>query len=206
MSEQGNPDSTQKQVQSGTFGERAGELALQATIDVLERRLREAYAQFHSIDELTERIKALEEQTHQLQHQLDERYRELAALTGMLVKTEADMQLQQTHVRPSVLSGSRLGRLFVGIRSKVVMRRMRRDIIASGLFDPVWYAVRYPDVAASGIDPLEHYICFGAKEGRGVGPSFDMEAYLIRNPFAIEGNPLLHYLEGAGMAGKGRKQ
>src|SRR5690242_12364109 len=34
-----------------------------------------------------------------------------------------------------------------------------RALIESvGLFDPVFYAERYPDVLAAGIDPLDHYV------------------------------------------------
>lgn len=36
----------------------------------------------------------------------------------------------------------------------------------SDLFDPVWYADAYPDVARSGMDPAEHYLWIGAKLGR----------------------------------------
>ena len=33
-------------------------------------------------------------------------------------------------------------------------------------FDPDWYLRCYPDVAASGIDPLRHYLRHGRREGR----------------------------------------
>ena len=39
-----------------------------------------------------------------------------------------------------------------------------RDLIAR--FDPEWYLAENPDVAASGYDPLEHYVLFGYGEGR----------------------------------------
>jgi hypothetical protein len=32
--------------------------------------------------------------------------------------------------------------------------------------DPVWYLQAYPEVRAEGIDPLQHYVSFGKKEGR----------------------------------------
>jgi hypothetical protein len=40
----------------------------------------------------------------------------------------------------------------------------------SGLFDAEWYVRHYTDVAASGIDPLRHYVQFGASEGRAPIP------------------------------------
>jgi hypothetical protein len=36
----------------------------------------------------------------------------------------------------------------------------------SGAVDSAWYLKRYPDVAASGMDPALHYLRFGAEEGR----------------------------------------
>lgn len=36
----------------------------------------------------------------------------------------------------------------------------------SGLLDAEWYVSRYKDVAASGVDPLRHYVQHGAREGR----------------------------------------
>jgi len=37
-------------------------------------------------------------------------------------------------------------------------------------FDPGWYLAAYPDVALSGLDPLEHYLRYGAPLGRAPGP------------------------------------
>src|SRR5688572_20439802 len=37
-------------------------------------------------------------------------------------------------------------------------------------FNARWYLERYPDVARSGMDPLEHYRHFGRPEGRQPGP------------------------------------
>jgi DNA repair exonuclease SbcCD ATPase subunit len=40
------------------------------------------------------------------------------------------------------------------------------QIKASGLFDAESYLEKNPDVAAAGVDPLLHYICYGLREGR----------------------------------------
>ena len=55
-------------------------------------------------------------------------------------------------------------------------RRLKSDmkvIRRSGLFDAAWYAARYGDVGRSGIDPLYHYVRYGAAEGRDPNPDFD---------------------------------
>ncbi len=62
------------------------------------------------------------------------------------------------------------------------------------LFDPAFYAARYPDVAEA--DALEHYIRHGLSEGRNPNPFFDGAWYRAHNPdVAVSGmDPLLHYL------------
>ncbi len=60
-----------------------------------------------------------------------------------------------------------------------------------------WYRARYPDVAALGMDPAEHYLKYGAMLGRNPGKNFDTRFYLAQNPDAAQSgmNPLLHYAE-----------
>ena len=67
----------------------------------------------------------------------------------------------------------------------------------SVLFDRTWYNATYVDVAAAGVDPAEHYVRFGAAEGREPSPWFSGKAYLEKNPdvAATRANPLLHYIE-----------
>lgn len=69
-------------------------------------------------------------------------------------------------------------------------------VAASGLMDVAWYRRTYPDVADSGIDPLEHFLRFGWREGRDPGLCFSVSYYLERYPDVREAgiNPLVHYL------------
>src|SRR5690606_17529215 len=46
------------------------------------------------------------------------------------------------------------------------LARQRAALLRTGLFDPDWYLRRYDDVAAAGMDPAQHYVEYGAKEGR----------------------------------------
>ena len=66
----------------------------------------------------------------------------------------------------------------------------------SVFFDAAWYSEQYPDVKTAGIEPAEHYLKFGAIEGRNPSDKFDTSFYLTEYPdVAISGqNPLLHYL------------
>ncbi|MEP4891742.1 MAG: hypothetical protein ABJV04_17095 [Aliiglaciecola sp.] len=70
-------------------------------------------------------------------------------------------------------------------------------LLTSEYFDAAWYLETYPDVAASEINPAEHYLKFGAKEGRFPSPQFDGKWYLQRYP-DIAGkdiNPLVHFIK-----------
>jgi len=74
--------------------------------------------------------------------------------------------------------------------------RAERVIARSGLFDNDWYLKNNPDVAEWHINPVRHYVVFGAKEWRDPSPSFSTRAYLSHNPdlAAAEVNPLAHFL------------
>lgn len=73
-------------------------------------------------------------------------------------------------------------------------RKAKEVIAASGLFDRGYYLATYPDIARSGVDPLEHYCKSGWRERRNPHSLFDAEFYLARNPDVSGVNPLAHYL------------
>jgi hypothetical protein len=50
-------------------------------------------------------------------------------------------------------------------------------IRASNLFDAEYYRARYPDVAESGLDPVDHYLRIGAAKGYDPSPLFDTGYY-----------------------------
>jgi hypothetical protein len=68
-------------------------------------------------------------------------------------------------------------------------------IVASGLFDEAHYRHGYPDLAASRLTPLAHFVLKGAYEGRNPHPLFDTAYYRRCNPDVAEAgvNPLVHY-------------
>lgn len=77
------------------------------------------------------------------------------------------------------------------------MEEQIQRIKDSGLFDEAWYLEQYPDVAHSGMDPVAHYLKYGALLGRNPGPRFDTRGYVRANPDVSRRslNPLLHYIE-----------
>lgn len=66
----------------------------------------------------------------------------------------------------------------------------------SEFFDAKWYLQMYPDVAGGRLNPVEHYLRYGAKEQRDPSPRFSTSEYLRANPDVAESgmNPLVHYL------------
>lgn len=73
----------------------------------------------------------------------------------------------------------------------------KRVIRASGQFDADYYLSSNKDVAESGMNPLKHFLRFGAKEGRNPSAHFDVAYYLQRYPDvkASGMNPLYHYIK-----------
>jgi GT2 family glycosyltransferase/glycosyltransferase involved in cell wall biosynthesis len=67
----------------------------------------------------------------------------------------------------------------------------------AGFFDGAWYLKRYPDIAAAGLDPLDHFVHHGIAEGRDPNPWFDAAWYLesYADVAASGINPLVHYLQ-----------
>ena len=72
------------------------------------------------------------------------------------------------------------------------------DLVAnSGFFDVEWYLKNNPDVSNTNIDPLTHFLKYGAVENRNPHPLFSVSSYLKENPDVASAdiNPLLHYVK-----------
>lgn len=65
------------------------------------------------------------------------------------------------------------------------------------LFDIEYYTANNPDVAENNIDPLDHYLMYGYKEGRNPSALFDQHFYLAMYPDVRASgiNPLVHYIK-----------
>jgi GT2 family glycosyltransferase/glycosyltransferase involved in cell wall biosynthesis len=75
---------------------------------------------------------------------------------------------------------------------------------ASGQFDAAWYLNQYPDVVSLGMDPVEHYVRFGALLRRNPSARFDTGFYLRRNDDVRrdDANPFVHYLRHGASEGR----
>jgi len=120
-------------------------------------------------------LTARSEETARLQRELTSLRAEAEAER---LKRQADEQKRRdaAQARRSVWPFSRLRQRAMTARQHQETEAIRR----SGLFDPLWYLKRYPDVAATGQDPLMHYVLHGGAEGRDPHPLFDGKWYIAQ--------------------------
>ncbi|MFB0491362.1 hypothetical protein ABIE45_003948 [Methylobacterium sp. OAE515] len=77
----------------------------------------------------------------------------------------------------------------------------RAERLARRLVDGPFYLAGNPDLAAAGVDPVDHYMASGWREGREPSPRFDTLAYcLTRGITYATQNPLVHYVLHGGAA------
>lgn len=134
----------------------------------------------------------------ELKEQLTGSIKKLALVTNKLTSTEADLAaIYKSRIWKCVTPVRKVVNIFK--RKDSARKKLQKNvalIMSSEFFDLTWYLTRYPDVAASGINPALHYLLHGAAEGRSPGPSFDGNWYLSKNADVAESNinPLLHYI------------
>ena len=167
------------------------------------RLLEEAKAELEEAKAELERSRLAEEVSDLLISQLQEELE--ATLCGSPRESldpdgaqNSDQQSAQGQWRDTKVGGSgKKGRFWLsklGGRFSLKLRRDAKLVARSGLFDADWYLANYPDVAASNMKPLMHFVMHGAAEGRDPSPRFSTNGYLWRNPDIDpnEVNPLVH--------------
>jgi len=104
-------------------------------------------------------------------------------------------------VRPSreIQSGDQDPLMGVSAGKKFGGRNLSRSEISmlKVNFDEDYYRHRYIDIEKNKVDPFEHFIVFGWREGRDPAPWFSTRSYLsdYGDVEASGQNPFLHYLE-----------
>ena len=121
-------------------------------------------------------------------------------------QAEKQLRLQVAELRsikqsPSWKVSKSIDKLNAKVSRNAKQRRELLENVAlvysSDYLDADWYLSTYKDVKESGVDPAEHYLVFGAKEGRRPSTEFDGDWYLKRNTDVAKSgmNPLLHFLK-----------
>jgi SAM-dependent methyltransferase len=123
---------------------------------------------------------ALKEEISRQASSLQERERELAAVRRSLTWRSTEP----------------LRRCAGWLHNLIAGRRTVRILRSCGLFDRDYYLAQNPDVAGASVDPIRHYVWYGAAEGRNPSPHFETSAYIASHPELIHSgmNPLLHYV------------
>jgi predicted nuclease with TOPRIM domain len=183
------------------------EESLQSQASALEAAKSQHGALSEELEHSRRHSLALEQHSDALQANVDERFRELAHLAQIFM--HKDMAIEDSRAAAAKMKASASWRVTKplrwfgntfgsGAKEKKRLRRQCALISQSGLFDAAWYSSTYPDVVQSGIDPVEHYLRHGAREGRNPSPRFHTQNYLRRYPDVAKAtpplNPLLHYV------------
>ena len=123
---------------------------------------------------------------------------QLSSLRGLLLDAEAALAKAARERRQARWSAVSLAGPFSE------SRRAARTLAKSGLVDAAWYLSEYPEVAASGRAPAEHYVAEGYARGYRPNPFFDTRWYLERYEDVRRSgkNPLLHYLQYGAREGR----
>ena len=173
----------------------------------------------HEHQETVQKLHRIEQQlnaeknAHQkAKQQIEERDKELAS-----VKEENDLVILELHRLQELLESKLIERAgretwihwlrahsarYINAtyqRSRAhrkILQQQIKLLEVSQYFDKQWYLEQYPDVANSKVKPAEHYLKFGAIEGRNPSPNFDTEFYITQNPDVANAgqHPLLHFL------------
>jgi len=131
------------------------------------------------------------------------------AQTGKAHSPGSDGQLAIAGGRQSGTSGSynwllRLWDILHPSEFTSTIYHQARLIQQSGLFDPQWYQSQDGDRFDCHLDPVVHYLLYGARAGRNPNPFFDNLWYLKQNPDVVDAglNPLVHYIQSGAAEGR----
>ena len=159
--------------------------------------------------ELTQRITEFNTNMQMLRGTILERDAKIDALNVQLRLAQCEVSALHSSSSWRMTAPLRFAARLVGlgvekIRLLLRQRNVIRTIARSGMFDKNWYFANNPDVAASGMDSIRHYVLYGAQEGRDPSPSFSTSGYLSHNPdvAAAGANPFEHFIRFGAKEGR----
>ncbi|QSX79646.1 sulfotransferase [Agrilutibacter solisilvae] len=172
----------------------------------VERTLETRYAEIAKLSEL---VIARDQELARSAQELEASERKLQKQHQVSVQLENELAGIRRSRAFRVLNRvqSMSGRLGLSRKPLALLSHDATLLRQSDVFDSAWYLAQYRDVADSGIDPIEHFLRFGASELRNPGPGFDTAGYLKRNPDVSDSglNPLLHYITHGKSEGRSPK-
>ena len=166
--------------------------AQQQNIDSVVTKLERRAAEVQKIQQQLE--KSTQDTAH-FRQQLEKRQKELNILRAdtqrHISHLESLVQWLRVHAQRHAAVAYRDSRSY-----KKELPKQLAMLEATPFFDADWYLAQYPDVAKSGIKPAEHFIKFGAIDGRHPSSQFSTDFYLThyKDVAASGQHPLLPYL------------
>ncbi|NCB26919.1 MAG: glycosyltransferase, partial [Bacteroidia bacterium] len=149
------------------------------------------------IDHLNRTLVARAEEVNGLRRVVETRARKMAALVeAQRAKADVGFQPAGGGAKKNFLQTAAAFRSRRrGEREQ--LKNLQNALSRQPLLDSDWYLDQYPDVRQLSVDPIQHYVIAGAREGKNPNPYFFTAWYLQEYPdVAAAGlNPLLHYLE-----------
>ncbi len=185
--------------------------ALEATTKEITQENELLLLQLHQVQEELEKIFLQKQQLEQPMQQLvktaeNETNQELQHTKEELLRKEREVE--KYHQRESNFKQSVSWKITAPMRAiakpfeklskeKLKTKEQIKLLRTCGLFDEAWYAATNEDVVKAGHDPVEHYVLYGAAEGRDPSPLFSTQGYLEINPDVADTgmNPLVHYIK-----------
>lgn len=154
-----------------------------------------------NIQGLESNIQGLESNIHSLTEELQEKDQQVQSFFEQLALQQKKSRTPQglRSLKHSVAGDIvRVPRWILTnqLKHKLKLRKAAKLVKASNLFDAEFYLTQNPDVDAAGLDPLEHYLEWGYREGREPSFFFSGTRYIQENPDVASAgmNPLVHYL------------
>ncbi|MGV2929468.1 hypothetical protein ACE3G8_00085 [Vreelandella venusta] len=177
--------------------------------DEIFQQQRLVNAQQQSIDSVVTKLERRAAEVQKIQQQLEKSTQDTAHFRQQLEKRQKELNILRANTQRHI---SHLESLVQWLRvhaqrhaavayrdSRSYKKELPKQLAmleATPFFDADWYLAQYPDVAKSGIKPAEHFIKFGAIDGRHPSSQFSTDFYLThyKDVAASGQHPLLHYL------------
>ena len=113
--------------------------------------------------------RAREIELHEANSRLEEYFKEITRLSQLVLEKDASLTAEAAKrewLQKVTALWSNQPRWWILMPRKLRQKWLHRRLLRRGLFDVVAYLDRYPDVAATGLDPIEHYMRHGIDENR----------------------------------------
>ncbi len=182
--------------------EKTAKSALTAQLELKKndyKQLEKAYKKLSTdSNEWKEENDLLLSQLHHVQEELEQYYLKIQEMdvTGDMLTSKIKL-LSEKDMVDEYPASKKKSKVAQKISDVLCLRKNRALIRKDPIFDIEWYLREYPDIAAEKVDPLRHYLKFGADEGRNPGPDFNTKWYLQQYPDVSHSgiNPLVHYIK-----------